>query len=89
MGTKLLNRLDELDKKRDRYEDDVDIMLKQEREILMEIGRCPTTAKRVALWGRLRNLSEAVCSLEPLTPDEIAERDALMGIRMYVMQWED
>ena len=67
-------RLDELDKKADRYEDDCNILLDQQSEVLDRTGKAETDDEREVLRLRLISLGAAIMLLEPLTTDEIAER---------------
>lgn len=72
-----LTRLDELDKKNEIFYDDIGILTKQELEALTEMGASTSEDERAVLTLRVISLHEAVMVLEPLTPDEIVEREAL------------
>lgn len=73
-----LKRLDELDQKRDRFVDDVDILLDQLKETLLKMAEEPSKYERMVLQLRVVNLQEALRALEPLTPEELLERENLM-----------
>lgn len=75
-----LKRLDELDQKRDRFVDDVDILLEQLKGTLLKTAEEPSKYGRLLLQLRVVNLQEIIRSLEPLTPEELLERGNLMRL---------
>jgi len=72
-------RLDDLEKKESAYADDVNILLELQGDILEKIGESISVSEREILRLRLISAQQAMLILEPLTPDEIAERDEIMG----------
>lgn len=76
-----IDRLDELDKKQDQYEDDCNILLEQQGELLKKRGASTSEEERRIIAMRLITNQAAIMILEPLTVEEIAERKTLIALR--------
>lgn len=73
-----IDRLNNLNAKRDQYESEYKSILEQQAEFLALIGESTSRDKRIALRIQLADNLEDIANLRPLTVEEVVEMEELM-----------